>query len=168
VALVGLVAVVIAVGLVTRIAMDDGRSADAPSSAPLPAGVTVPSSALEGTWSGEGSLTDCAGFDDEGCPAVRSVTLRIDCSEEPCVVTPFDRDYGRAPLRFEDGAYRAAGPVPARVAPTCGGTPTRSALWRLELTVQDGRLVGSYAESTIQGFDCGATWLRWQVTLYRG
>jgi hypothetical protein len=57
--------------------------------------------------------------------------------------------------------------VPAKLAPTCGGVPTRSALWRLELTVQDGRLGGSYAESTVQGFDCGATGVAWQVTLHR-
>jgi hypothetical protein len=58
--------------------------------------------------------------------------------------------------------------VPPDAAPACNGTPTSSALWRLELTAGDGRLEGSYTESTIQGFDCGATHLRWEVTLERG
>jgi hypothetical protein len=122
---------------------------------------------LAGVWSGEGSLTHCAGFEDDGCPGTLSVTLTIDCSKKRCAVTPFDRSYGSPPLRFEDGTYRAAGPVPEDVAPTCGGVPTRSALWRLELTVRDGRLSGSYAESTVQGFNCGATGVAWQVTLDR-
>jgi hypothetical protein len=68
---------------------------------------------------------------------------------------------------LEGGSYRAAGPVPPDVAPTCGGVPTRSALWRLELTIQDERLGGSYAESTVQGFDCGATGVAWEVSLDR-
>jgi hypothetical protein len=161
-ALAALVAVVVAAHLA-----DTRRSAETlPGGAPS-TGSAAPSSALEGEWSGEATLTDCAGFADDGCPAARSVTLTIDCSGQPCVVTPFDRRYGRPPLRFEDGGYGAAGPVPKQVAPTCDGTPTSSAVWRLDLTVQDGRLLGSYAESTIQGFDCGATWLRWLITFDR-
>ena len=134
---------------------------------PLPSGSAVPSSALAGDWSGEGALTDCAGFNDKDCRGTRSITLTIVCSGNACRVTPFDDTFGSPPLRFEDGSYQAAGPVPAELAPTCGGTPTRSAQWRLDLTAMDGRLSGAYAESTIQGFDCGATWLRWVVTLER-
>ena len=58
--------------------------------------------------------------------------------------------------------------MPANVAPRCGVVPTSSALWRLRLTVEGGRLQGSYAESTVQGFDCGATHVRWEVTFARG
>ena len=162
VVLAGLVALAVAAYLV----VDDPRTAGTLPSITRSTGSAVPSSDLEGTWAGDGALTDCAGFDEGGCPAARSVTLRIDCSGKSCVVTPFDRSYGRPPLRFEEGRYRATGPVPPEVAPTCGGTPT-SALWRLELAVQDGRLEGGYAESTIQSFDCGATWLRWEVTFDR-
>jgi hypothetical protein len=136
-------------------------------SAPLPSGSPVPSSALAGEWSGNGALTDCAGFDDEHCRGTRSITLTIACSGNACRVTPFDDSYGRPPLRFEDGRYRATGPVPAEVAPTCGGSPTHSAFWRLEVAVRDGRMRGSYSESTIQSFNCGATWLQWEVTLER-
>ena len=157
-----LVAVVVAVNLV------DDSPVSAPASPTRSTGSAGPTSALEGEWSGEGSLTDCAGFDDEDCSATRAITLTIDCSDEPCLVTPFDRSYGRPPLRSEDGGYRAAGPVPADAAPTCNGTPTSSALWRLEVTVVGGRLVGSYRESTLQGFDCGATHLRWEVTFEHG
>ena len=156
-----LVAAVVAVNLV------DDDPVSAPASPTPTTGSAGPSSALAGEWSGEGSLTDCAGFDDEDCSSTRSITLTIDCSSEPCLVTPFDRSYGRPPLRSEDGGYRAAGPVPPDAAPTCNGTPTRSALWRLELAAVDGRLEGSYTESTIQGFDCGATHLRWEVTFER-
>jgi hypothetical protein len=157
-----LVAVVVAVHL----AGDRGSATTLPGTG-RSTGSAVPSSALEGEWSGEGSLTFCAGFDDEGCPATRSVSLTIDCREQPCVVTPFDRSYGRPPLTFEYGSYRAAGPVPADVAPTCGGAPTSSALWRLELAVRDGRLAGRYAESTLQGFDCGATGVEWRIAVER-
>jgi len=163
VVLVAVIAVVLAAYLVV-----DGRGSD--STRPIATGApgsAVPPSALEGTWSGDGSLTDCAGF-DKGCPEVRTVTLTIDCSDEPCTVTPFDPSYGRPSLRFADGSYLAAGPVPANVAPGCGGVPTSSALWRLRLTVDGGRLQGSYAESTVQGFDCGATHVRWEVTFARG
>jgi hypothetical protein len=167
-ATVGLPVVLAAlIAVVAYLVVDDRRSVDVLMGATRSTGNPVSSSALEGDWSGEGSLTDCAGLPDEGCSPARSVTLTIDCVEQPCVVTPFDRSYGRPPLRFEDGSYRAAGPVPAKAAPTCGGTPTTSALWRLDLTAADGRLEGSYAESTVQGFDCGATWLRWEVTLDR-
>lgn len=162
VALIALVAVVVATGLVVR-AVQRG---DQRPGTPQATGVAVAPSGLAGEWSGIGTLTDCAGFED--CAAVRSIVLRIDCSTEPCVVTPFDRGYGRSPLRFADGRYRAAGPVPPEGAPTCGGTPTRSALWRLDVVATDGQLQGSYAEATVQGFDCGATWLRWAVTLERG
>lgn len=163
-AFVALIAVVVAV----HAAVGDGLTADLPRSSSQTTGSAVPSSALTGEWSGEGRLTDCAGFDDEGCSAARTVTLTIDCSEQPCVVTPFDRSYGRPPLRFEKGSFRAAGPVPPEVAPTCGGHPTSTALWRLEVAVVDGRLQGSYSESTVQSFDCGATWLRWAIALDRG
>jgi hypothetical protein len=142
---------------------------ESPRTGPTPPsnGSPVPSSDLEGEWSGEGSLTRCAGFDDEDCSGTRTITLAIDCSGERCAVIPFDRDYGSPPLRFEDGTYRAAGPVPPEAAPTCGGVPTRSALWRLELVAGGGRLGGIYAESTIQGFDCGATGVAWEVVLER-
>jgi hypothetical protein len=160
-ALAGLVAVVVA-----QLATDDRRGADpSPRVTPL-AGSVVPAVEIAGTWSGEGSLARCAGF-DEGCPAVRSVTLTIDCSRQPCAVTPFDSSYGTPPLDVQDGRYRAAGPLPAAVAPTCDGVPASSALWRLELSVRDGRLVGSYAESTLQGFVCGATGVAWDLVLDR-
>jgi hypothetical protein len=125
----------------------------------------VPSAELTGEWSGEGTVTQCAGFDR--CQGTRSVTLRIDCSGKRCEVVPFDPSYGSPPLRFSDGRYRAAGPVPAGAAPTCGGSPTSTALWRLDVALQDGRLTGSYAESTVQSFDCGATGLAWQIVLDR-
>jgi hypothetical protein len=138
-----------------------------PAGGAAPSGREVPSSELAGEWAGEGSLTHCAGFDDEDCSGTRQVTLSIDCSAEPCVVTPFEPAYGSPPLRFEDGRYRAAGPLPPELAPTCGGVPTRSAQWRLELVVVQGRLGGTYEESTIQGFDCGATGVEWEVVLTR-
>jgi hypothetical protein len=160
-ALAGLLAVVV-VQLVT-----DGRRDAGPSPRVTPlAGSLVPPAELAGTWSGGGSLTRCAGFDG-GCAAVRSVTLTIDCSGQPCDVTPFDSSYGRPPLDVQDGRFRAAGPIPAAVAPTCDGDPTSSALWQLELSVRDGRLVGSYAESTLQGFTCGATGVAWDLVLDR-
>ena len=74
-----------------------------------------------GEWSGQGTATRCAGFDR--CDGTRTVTLTIDCSGKRCQVTPFDAGYGSPPLRFQDGRYRAAGPVPADVAPRCGGRP---------------------------------------------
>jgi hypothetical protein len=162
-AFAGLVAVVVAAFLV----VDSRRSPGVEPSTSLAAGTEVPSSELEGEWSGEGTLSRCAGYEDDGCPRTLSITLSIDCSDSPCTVTPFDRSYGHPPLRFEDGRYRAAGPVPPELAPTCGGVPTRSALWRLELTVVEGRLGGSYEESTVQGFDCGATGVAWDVALDR-
>ncbi|TFV89497.1 hypothetical protein [Blastococcus sp. CT_GayMR16] len=163
VALAALIVLAVAVYLVV-----DRESVDAQPGVTVPTGGPVPSSELAGEWSGEGSLTDCAGLDDVDCPAGRQVVLAIECSERPCVVTPFERGYGQPPLEFQDGRYRAAGPVPAKSAPTCGGAPTASALWRLEIVAADGRLAGTYAESTVQGFDCGATWLRWQITFERG
>ena len=146
---------------------DPVRGADPHPSTPPSAGAVVPSSELAGEWSGEGSLTDCAGFEDDDCSGTRSVTLTIDCSGKRCAVTPFDGSYGSPPLPFEDGRYRAAGPVPPDVAPSCDGVPTASALWRLDLIVRDGRLEGRHAESTVQGFDCGATRLAWEFTLER-
>src|SRR3954471_14787202 len=99
------------------------------------------SSDLEGEWSGEGAVTRCAGLGDSTCRGTRTVTLAIDCSGKRCEVTPFDRTYGRAsgppPLRFTDGSYVAAGPLPPAVAPTCGGTPTSTAQWRLDLALRN-------------------------------
>jgi hypothetical protein len=161
-ALAGLVGVLVAVYLV----IDVRGSADTQSSPPSAAGRPVPSSELEGVWSGSGSLTHCAGF-DEGCSRTRSISLTIDCSGKRCQVIPFDDSYGSPSLRFRDGRYRAAGPVPAAVAPRCGGSPAYTDLWRLEVTVRGGRLVGSYAESTVQSFDCGATGVAWDVVLDR-
>lgn len=160
--LAGLVAVAAAVALAPDPGTTAGRRIDATASMTRPA----PSSALEGEWSGTGSLTDCAGF-DQGCAATLSIPLSVDCSADACAVTPLGPGHGRPPLRFEDGRYRAAGPVPPERAPTCGGTPTRSALWRLDLVLAEGRLIGSYSESTVQGFDCGATWVAWEVALAR-
>jgi hypothetical protein len=125
----------------------------------------VPGFDLAGEWSGEGSVARCAGLDE--CAPTRSVTLTIQCAGRSCRVTPFDPRWGHPPLHIRDGSYRAAGPVPAELAPTCDGVPASSALWRLELTVLDERLVGSYAESTLQGFDCGATGVAWDVVLDR-
>ena len=125
------------------------------------------SSDLEGEWSGEGSVTRCAGVDDSTCRGTRTVTLAIDCSGKRCEVTPFAPAYGRPPLRFTDGSYVAAGPLPPAVAPTCGGTPTSTAQWRLDLALRNGRLTGTYAESTIQSFDCGGTGVAWELVLER-
>ncbi len=161
-ALAGIVAVVVAVvlagggpGLVLR-----------PVPAPS-AGPALPPSELAGRWSGTGSLTDCAGFDDGGCPRTPPLTLTISCSRQPCTVTAVDRGAGSPPLRFEAGHYRAAGPVRAEIAPTCVGAPSSSALWRLDLVVSDGRLVGSYQQSTGQTLDCGATSVAWDVAFAR-
>ena len=159
-------AALIAVGVAAHVAVADREGTATRPSSSRAVGSPVPSSELEGEWSGEGSLTDCAGYDD-GCPRTRSVTLSIDCSG-PCAVVPFDRAYGRPSLTFEDGGYRAAGPVPPKLAPVCDGRPASSALWKLELVPTDGRLRGSYAETTVQGFDCPATWVRWEVTVDRG
>ena len=160
-ALAGLVAV-----LVGGFLLIDGRgNAEKGSSTPPSARKPVSSSDLQGEWSGQGTVTQCAGFDR--CDGTRSVTLTIDCSGKRCRVTPFDDSYGSPSLRFRDGRYRAAGPVPADVAPRCGGAPAYTDLWRLELILRDGRLVGSYAESTVQSFDCGATGLAWDVVLAR-
>ena len=162
-ALAALVGVLVAAYLV----VDVRGSAVTQSSPPPAAGSPVPSSELEGVWSGSGSLTRCAGFDDGGCSRTRSISLTIDCSGKRCQVIPFDDSYGSPPLRFRDGRYRAAGPVPAAVAPLCGGSPAFTDLWRLELTVLDGRLLGTYAESTVQSFDCGATGVAWDLVLDR-
>jgi hypothetical protein len=163
-ALAGLVVLGVAAALVV-----DGRQGpEARPALSLSPGSPAAPSELEGHWSGEGALSRCAGFEDEDCSGTREVVLTIDCTSGSCAVTPFDRGYGSPPLRFENGIYRAAGPLPADVAPTCGGVPTKSGLWRLELAVRDGRLIGGYAESTIQGFDCGATDLAWDLVLERG
>jgi hypothetical protein len=161
-ALAGLIAIMVAAYLVGA----EERKADLQPTTTPSIGSVLPSSELEGEWSGEGLLDRCAGFDD-GCGQTRSVTLTIDCSRQPCAVIPFDRTYGSPPLTFQGGRYEAAGPVPAELAPTCGGVPTSTALWRLELTARNGRLVGSYAESTVQSFNCGATGVAWNVTLHR-
>jgi hypothetical protein len=159
--------VAVAVAVVVVQLGTDGRPEAGPSPRVTPlAGSLVPSAEIAGRWSGEGSLARCAGFDD-GCSRVRSVTLTIDCSRRPCAVTPFDAGYGAPPLHVQDGRFRAVGPLPAEVAPTCDGVPASSALWRLELSVRDGRLVGSYAESTLQGFACGATGVAWDLVLHR-
>jgi hypothetical protein len=134
-----------------RIATQDGRPATAAE--------------LTGEWSGEGKATRCAGFDR--CEGSREVTLTIDCSGKRCTVVPFGTGYGSPPLRFAGGRYRAAGPLPPAAAPTCGGAPTSTARWQLDLAVRDGRLVGSYAEGTVQSFDCGATGVAWDVALDR-
>ena len=167
VGLPGLVLVVALGG--AALVLADGRSApEAPSGGVPSMTAPAPSSELEGDWVGEASQTRCAGFDQEDCSGSRWITLTIDCSEGRCVVTPFAPGYGSPPLRFEDGVHRASGPVPADVAPTCGGEPTSSALWRLDLVVvRDGRLGGRYQESTIQGFDCGATGVEWEVLFER-
>jgi hypothetical protein len=137
---------------------------DVPS-APTSGAAPASSDALTGEWSGDGAVTQCAGFDR--CEGTRPVSLTIDCSGKRCVVVPFDAAYGRPPLRFADGRYRAVGPLPPGVAPTCGGAPTSTAQWRLELALRDGRLRGSYAESSVQSFDCGATGVTWDVVLDR-
>jgi hypothetical protein len=163
--LAGLVAVLVAV-LVFDFLVLDGRGTAAPerSSSPL-RGSVVPGFDLAGEWSGDGSVARCAGLDE--CAQMRSVTLTIECAAQSCRVTPFDRSWGHPPLQVLDGSYRATGPVPAALAPTCEGVPASSALWRLELTVLDDRLVGSYAESTLQGFNCGATGVAWDLVLDR-
>jgi hypothetical protein len=159
--LAGLVVVLV----VGSVLVDRRGSPDPRASTPPSAGHPVSSSELQGEWSGGGTATQCAGFDR--CDGTRTVTLTIDCSGKRCEVTPFAPSYGRPPLHFADGHYRAVGPLPAAVAPTCGGAPTSTARWRLDVTAQDGRLTGSYAESTVQSFDCGATGLAWDVVLDR-
>ena len=81
--------------------------------APAPGAAPGSSSALTGEWSGEGTVTQCAGFDR--CEGTRSVSLTIDCSGKRCAVVPFAATYGRPPLRFADGRYRAVGPLPPAV-----------------------------------------------------
>jgi hypothetical protein len=125
----------------------------------------VTSDQRAGEWSGDGTATRCAGFDR--CAGTRNFTLTIDCSGKRCRVMPFDAGYGHPPLRFVGGRYLAVGPLPPGAAPTCGGAPTSTARWELDLAVRDGRLVGSYAESTVQSFDCGATGVAWDVVLDR-
>jgi hypothetical protein len=136
-----------------------------PDDGALPSGRAASSDQLTGEWSGQGMATRCAGFDR--CAGTREVTLIIDCSGQRCRVVPFDREYGRPPLRFAGGHYRAVGPLPPGAAPTCGGAPTSTAQWRLDLAARGGRLVGSYSESTVQSFDCGATGVAWDVVLER-
>jgi hypothetical protein len=156
----------IAVCAVGYVLVDRERAADLPAAGAPASGSVVPPAELAGEWAGEGVLARCVGF-DAGCSRTRSVTLTIDCTGQRCVVTPGDGSYGRPPLEVEDGSHRAVGPVPADRAPTCGGSPTASAAWQLDLTVLAGRLVGSYAETTIQSFDCGATGVAWHITLDR-
>ena len=165
--LVGLALALVAVAAVVVAVL--ARGGDRPSAAPLPSapasGSPLPVSQLAGQWSGQGALAHCAGF-DQGCPRTLTLTLSIDCPRKPCTVTPVDRGDGGPPLMFQGGRYRAAGPVRADVAPTCTGTPS-SGLWRLDLVVQDARLVGRYSESTVQNFNCGATSVAWDVSLAR-
>jgi hypothetical protein len=163
VVLAGLVLVVVAALVVV-----DGRQplTPRPTATSSAGGVASPSD-LAGEWSGTGTVTRCAGLDAASCSRALSLTLTIDCSGQRCVVTPFDRSYGHPPLRRAEGGYGAAGPLPADAAPTCAGQPT-SGLWRLVVTVRNGRLTGTYEESTPQSFDCGATGVEWNVTLERG
>jgi hypothetical protein len=156
-ALAGLVAVVVYLVV--------GRHPDNRSGIATPAGRPATATELAGEWSGRGKATRCAGFDR--CEGSREVSLTIDCSGKRCTVVPFGTGYGSPPLRFAGGRYRAAGPLPPAAAPTCGGAPTSTARWQLDLAVRDGRLVGSYAESTVQSFDCGATGVAWDVVLDR-
>ncbi len=163
--LAGLVSVLVAV-LVFNSLVLHGRGAAAPERSSSPSrGSVVPGFDLAGEWSGEGSVTLCAGLDD--CARTRSVTLTIQCAGPSCRVTPFDPRWGHPRLEVRHGSYRAAGPVPSELAPTCEGVPASSASWHLELTVLDDRLVGSYAESTLQGFNCGATSVAWDLVLDR-
>jgi hypothetical protein len=161
--LIGVVVVAVAGYLAVGGRQDPVTGSGTPTADDSPA----TSSDLEGEWSGEGAVTRCAGLGDSTCRGTRTVTLAIDCSGKRCEVTPFDRDYGRPPLRFADGGYRAAGPLPAAVAPTCGGSPTSTAQWHLDLALRDGRLTGTYSESTVQSFDCGATGVAWELVLER-
>jgi hypothetical protein len=138
---------------------------DVVPSTTVSSGSALPTSRLAGRWTGEGTLTDCAGF-DKGCPRTPALTLSITCEQEPCTVSPVGRGDGSPPLTFRDGRYRAVGPVRADVAPTCTGTPS-SGVWHLDLVAQDGRLVGRYSESTVQNFNCGATSVAWDVSFVR-
>jgi hypothetical protein len=158
---VSLAVLAVVAGLLGYLLRADG---DVPGAA-SPGAAPASSDALTGEWSGEGTVTQCAGFDR--CAGTRSVNLTIDCSGKRCAVVPFDAGYGRPPLRFADDRYRAVGPLPPAVAPTCGGAPTSTAQWRLDLALRDGRLRGSYTESTVQSFDCGATGVTWDVVLDR-
>jgi hypothetical protein len=158
---VSLVVLAVVAGVLAYLLLAEGDVQGTPSPAAAPAS----SGTLTGEWSGEGTVTRCAGFDR--CEGTRSVSLSIDCSGKRCAVVPFDAAYGRPPLRFADGRYRAVGPLPPGVAPTCGGAPTSTAQWRLDLALRNGRLRGSYAESTVQSFDCGATGVTWDVVLDR-
>lgn len=164
--LAGLVTVLVAVLVFNSLVLDDrGTAAPERRSSPL-RGSVVPGFDLAGEWSGEGSVTRCAGLDD--CARTRSVPLTIECAGQSCRVTPFDPSWGRPRLEVRDGSYRALGPVPSELAPTCDGVPASTALWRLELGVlDDDRLVGSFAESTLQGFNCGATGVAWDLVLDR-
>jgi hypothetical protein len=162
-ALAAAVAVVLAVAVAV---VDRPDTVRRPVAAPT-SGPALPPSELAGRWSGAGSLTDCAGLDDGGCPRTRSLTLTVDCAGLPCIVTVVGRSAGTPPLRFEAGRYRTAGLVRAEVAPSCAGEPSSSSRWRLDVVVVDGRLVGSYTESTGQNLNCGATSVAWQVTLER-
>ncbi|MGY1804557.1 hypothetical protein ACI78T_14855 [Blastococcus sp. SYSU D00922] len=163
----GVVAVVV-LAFAALLVVDRGERGGTGAVAPATMTGPVADAELAGEWTGGGTLQRCAGFSDEDCSGTRAFRLSIECPAGGCVVTPFDSSYGSPPLHFEDGVYRAVGPLPPDVAPRCGGSPTRSAQWRVELVVADGRLTGSYAESTIQGFDCGATGVAWQVALDRG
>ena len=77
------------------------------------------------------------------------------------------RRHATAALRCASGRARTEPPARPAAAPSCDGVPTSTALWRLELTIQDGQLRGSYAESTLQSFDCSGTGVAWDLVLER-
>ena len=164
--LAGLVAVLVAVLVFNSLVLDGSGVREHPSAVPSPLrGSVVPGFDLAGEWSGQGSVTRCAGLDD--CARTRAVTLTIECAGQSCRVTPFDPSWGQPRLEVRDGVIARPARCRPSFAPTCDGVPASSALWHLELTVLDDRLVGSYAESTLQGFDCGATAVAWELVLYR-
>ena len=126
-----------------------------------------PAADLQGSWSGSGALATCQGFGD-ACPAELPITLGVDCPAGPqCFLTPFGPPWPSAPLLSSGGGFNARGSVPLANAPTCNGAPSFGAQWRLEVTVEDGRLVGRYTETTSPDLSCGATTAAWDVTFTR-
>ena len=123
--------------------------------APAAADSAVPSAELAGEWSGEGAVTRCAGF-APGCDRTLPIQLTIDCSGKRWRSCRSTAGYGSPPLRFR----RAAIGPPGRSLPTSRRRAAAAHEHRdlaAELAVREGRLTGSYAESTVQSFDCGAT-----------